>query len=50
MKELGIETGKDLQAYFNNRVNEMLKKLGKTSIEWNDGIYDSTATDIIGHY
>ena len=50
MKELGIEKGKDFQAYFNNRVNEMLKKLGKTSIEWNDGIYDSTATDIIGHY
>ena len=50
MKELGFEKGKDLQAYFNNRVNDMLKKLGKISIEWNDGIGDNTDTDIIGHY
>lgn len=50
MKDLCIEKGKDLQVHFNNRVNEMLKKLGKTSIEWNDGIYENTATDIIGHY
>lgn len=50
MKELGIEKGKDLQVYFNNRVNEMLKNLGKTSIEWNDGIGDNTDADIIGHY
>lgn len=50
MKELGFEKGKDLQVYFNSRVNEMLKKLGKTNIEWNDGIGDNTDTDIIGHY
>lgn len=50
MKELGIDKGKDLQAYFNNRVNETLKKLGKKSIEWNDGIYENTSADIIGHY
>ena len=50
MKELGIKKGKDLQVYFNNRVNEILKKLGKTSIEWNDGIGDNTDSDIIGHY
>ncbi len=50
MKELGLEKGKDLQAYFNNRVNEILKKLGKTNIEWNDGIYENTANDIVGHY
>ncbi len=50
MNELGIESGKDLQAYFNNRVNDTLKKLGKTNIEWNDGISDSTADDIVGHY
>ena len=50
MKELGFEKGKDLQAYFNNRVNEMLKKLGKKSIEWNDGIGDNTDSDIIGQY
>ena len=50
MKELGLKKGKDLQVYFNNRVNDMLKKLGKTSIEWNDGIGDNTDTDIVGHY
>ena len=50
MKELGFDKGKDLQAYFNNRVNETLKKLGKKSIEWNDGIYENTSADIIGHY
>ena len=50
MKELGFEKGKDLQAYFNNRVNEMLRKLGKKSIEWNDGIGDNTDSDIIGQY
>ena len=50
MNELGFDKGKDLQAYFNNRVNETLKKLGKKSIEWNDGIYENTSADIIGHY
>lgn len=50
MKELGFEKGKDLQVYFNNRVNEMLKKHGKSSIEWNDGIGENTDTDIIGQY
>ncbi len=50
MKELGLKNGKELQVYFNNRVNEMLKKLGKTSVEWNDGIGDNTDSDIVGHY
>lgn len=50
MKELGIEKGKDFQVYFNNRVNDMLKKLGKISIEWNDGIGENTDTDIVGQY
>ena len=50
MKELGITKGKELQVYFNNRVNDMLKKLGKTSIEWNDGIGDNTDSDVVGHY
>lgn len=50
MQELGLEKGKDLQGYFNNRVNDILKKLGKTSIEWNDGIGDNTAEDIVGQY
>ena len=50
MEELGFKKGKELQVYFNNRVNDMLKKLGKTSIEWNDGIGDNTDTDIVGHY
>jgi hexosaminidase len=50
MKELGLEKGKDLQVYFNNRVNDMLKKLGKKSIEWNDGIGENTDNDIVGQY
>ena len=50
MKELRYEKGKDLQVYFNNRVNEMLKKLGKKSIEWNDGIGENTDSNITGHY
>lgn len=50
MKELGLKKGSELQSYFNNRVNEILKKLGKTSIEWNDGIGDNTDSDIVGQY
>lgn len=50
MKELGLDKGKDLQVYFNNRVNEMLKNLGKTNIEWNDGIGENTDSDIVGQY
>lgn len=50
MKELGLKNGKELQVYFNNRVNDILKKLGKTSIEWNDGIGENTDADIVGHY
>ena len=50
MKELGFKKGSELQGYFNNRVNEILKKLGKTTIEWNDGIGDNTDADIVGQY
>lgn len=50
MQELGLKKGKDLQAYFNNRVNKILNKLGKISIEWNDGICENTDSDIIGQY
>ncbi len=50
MEELGLKKGSELQVYFNNRVNEILKKLGKTTIEWNDGIGDNTDSDIIGQY
>lgn len=50
MQELGLDKGKDLQVYFNNRVNDMLKKFGKKSIEWNDGIGENTDSDIIGQY
>lgn len=50
MEELGLKKGSELQCYFNNRVNEILKKLGKTSIEWNDGIGENTDGDIIGQY
>lgn len=50
MNELGLKKGSELQAYFNNRVNEVLKKLGKTSIAWNDGIAENSDTDIVGQY
>lgn len=50
MKELGLTKGSELQSYFNNRVSDYLKTLGKKSIEWNDGINDKTNTDIIGQY
>ncbi len=50
MKELGADSGKDLQVYFNKRVNDILNKLGKKSIEWNDGIGEGTSSDIVGHY
>ncbi len=50
MDELGFKKGSELQGYFNNRVNEMLKKLGKTSIEWNDGIGENTDNSIVGQY
>ena len=39
-----------MQVYFNNRVNDMLKKFGKKSIEWNDGIGENTDNDIVGQY
>ncbi len=50
MKELGLKKGSELQVYFNNRVNEILKKLGKISIEWNDGVGENTDKDIVGQY
>lgn len=50
MDELGLKKGSELQVYFNNRVKDILKKLGKTSIEWNDGISDNTDSDIVGQY
>lgn len=50
MEELGLRKGKELQVYFNNRINEILKTLGKTSIEWNDGIDENTDDSIVGQY
>ena len=50
MKELGLTKGSELQSYFNNRVSEYLKTLGKKSISWNDGIGENTNTDIVGQY
>lgn len=50
MQELGLTKGKDLQVYFNNKVNEILKNLGKTSIEWNDGIGENADDDIVCQY
>ncbi|MBQ8765779.1 MAG: family 20 glycosylhydrolase [Clostridia bacterium] len=50
MKELGFTKGSELQTYFNNRISDYLKTLGKKCIEWNDGISDNTNKDIVGQY
>lgn len=46
----GYKNGAELQVYFTNRVNEILKKLGKKCIQWNDGFGENTAQDITCQY
>lgn len=46
----GLRNGEELQEYFINRVNRMLNDMGKTCIEWNDGIGDNTDGNIVCHY
>lgn len=50
MKENGLKNGEELQEYFINRVNKMLNGMGKTCIEWNDGVGDKTDENIVCHY
>ncbi len=50
MQKNGLKNAKELQGYFMSRVNEMVKKHGKTSIAWNDCINDSFDDSIICQY
>ncbi|MDD6276489.1 MAG: beta-N-acetylhexosaminidase [Clostridia bacterium] len=50
MKDNSISSGKQLQLYFMNRVNEMLKKRGKLCIAWNDCLSDELDNDIACQY
>lgn len=50
MKENHIFTGIGLQSYFTNKIFAILKDLGKTPIQWNDGISLKTFNDLIGQY
>lgn len=50
MEKEGLKNEKELQGYFMSRVNEMVKKHGKTSIAWNDCINDSFDQSIICQY
>lgn len=50
MQEQGLSNAKELQGYFMSRVNEMLKKYGKTTMAWNDCINDSFDESIVCQY
>lgn len=50
MQEKNLKNAKELQGYFMSRVNEMVKKHGKTAIAWNDCINDSFDESIICQY
>lgn len=47
MEENGLKDGKALQGLFMSRVNEIVKKYGKTTIAWNDCIGDGFDESII---
>lgn len=50
MKENSLKTEKQLQIYFMNRVNGMLKQRGKSCISWNDCLSDELDGDIACQY
>ena len=50
VKENNLQDSKELQGYFMSRVNEMIKKYGKTAIAWNDCINDSFDESIVCQY
>lgn len=50
MQEKGLKNAKELQGWFMSRVNEIVKKFGKTSIAWNDCINDSFDESIVCQY
>lgn len=49
-KENGLKNEKELQGLYMTRLNELLKKYGKTAIAWNDCINDSFSDDIVCHF
>ena len=47
-KELGLKTEKELQVYFNQRVQTMVKKYGKTIVGWDEIIEDGLKEKAVG--
>lgn len=47
MKKRNMETAADLQAYFNRRVQAIVKKHGKTMIGWDEVIHHDLPTDTL---
>lgn len=47
-KELGLKTEKELQVYFNQRVQTMVKKYGKTIVGWDEIIEDGLTEKAVG--
>lgn len=50
IRENSLSCGAELQEYFINRVNKIMKKFGKTCIEWNDGMGEKTDDDVVCQY
>lgn len=50
IKDNNLNNGAELQALFGNRINKFLNSLGKTCIQWNDGIAADTDENIVGQY
>lgn len=44
--ELGIDSSRDLQVWFMNRVTDILKKYGKTPIAWDECAYDNLDSSV----
>lgn len=50
IEENNLKNGAQLQELFINRVNKMLNEMGKTCIEWNDGVGENTDENIVCQY
>jgi hexosaminidase len=46
--ELGLKTEKELQVYFNKRVQKMVASYGKTIVGWNEIIEDGLEEKVVG--
>ncbi len=47
-KELGLKSEAELQTYFNNRVQTILKKYGKTIVGWDEAIEEGVKEPMVG--